>query len=486
MNDLMGGMTPSEYIQNEFVWPFEFRPYQNESIDDLVEYQKAGYYLPVGGGKTVVGFAAALYQAQHGRCEQIVIICPPILLDQWYDFVEEISALNGSMFNSLVYRGTPGQRRIMALAKQDVIIMSIQILKNDFRRLQPYLNAKKVTIILDEAQAIRNVSTKNYKAIRDVSETNNLMMLTGTPINNPLHCYAYIKQLFPEAYRSIKMFRNVHVAKEDFYGAATEFQNLDMLKSSLEVQAKIYDSADVIPDLPDIVYSVIQYDLSPTHAELYKKLVREELLVLEEEVIDATTAQNMYHKLQKLVLNPGIFSDQKVDRPVGLDVLDETLDELQLDGPLAKDKLIIFCNYRPSNELIYEYLEEKFPGQNRICYGGKLGGTGKNPQYIKEFLNDPNVKYMVASPKSIGVGLNLQSACRYILFMETPLTSNDFNQAYQRVVRSGQDMKCTVKFAVARHTIQEKIVAGVREKEALVQQLTPTQQNLLVALKDLA
>ena len=202
-------------------------------------------------------------------------------------------------------------------------------------------------------------------------------------------------------------------------------------------------------------------------------------------MIDATTAQNMYHKLQKLVLNPGIFSDQKIDRPAGLDVLDETLEELQLDGPLAKDKLIIFSNYRPSNELIFEYLESKFPGQSRICYGGKLGGTGKNPKYIKEFLENPEIKYMVASPKSIGVGLNLQSACRYILFMETPLTSNDFNQAYQRVVRSGQDMKCTVKFAVANHTIQLKIVSGVMEKEALVQQLTPTQQNLLVALKEL-
>ncbi|MDA3834559.1 MAG: hypothetical protein PF495_14330, partial [Spirochaetales bacterium] len=125
------------------------------------------------------------------------------------------------------------------------------------------------------------------------------------------------------------------------------------------------------------------------------------------------------------------------------------------------------------------------PGQSRICYGGKLGGTGKNNKYIREFLDDPNVKYMVASPKSIGIGLNLQSACRYILFMETPLTSNEFNQAYQRVVRSGQDMKCTVKFAVATGTIQEKIVAGVLEKEELVQLLTPTQQNLLVALKGL-
>lgn len=479
-------MKPSEYIQEEFSWPFPFRGYQCETIDELVEYQKGGYYLPIGSGKTVVSFAAALIQAQFGRCDQIVIICPPILLKQWYDFVEEISELNDNIFNSLLYQGSPAKRKAFNIDKPDVIIMTIQILKNDFRRWLNHLDEISATIILDEAQCIRNIATKNYKAIRDITVTNNLMMLTGTPVNNPMHGYAYIKQLAPEIYRSMRMFRNIHVAQEDFYGQATEFQNLDLLKENLSIQAKIYDGADIIPDLPDVVFSTVQYELSAAHRKLYKQLVREELLVLESEVIDATTAMLMYHKLQQIVLNPGKFSDQKIPRPAGLDVLDETLEELQLDGPLAKDKLIIFSNYRPSNELIFNYLESKFPGQVRICYGGPLGGTGKNIKYIDDFLHNPEVKYMVASPKSIGVGLNLQEACRYILFMETPLTSNDFNQAYQRVVRSGQTMKCTVKFAVAIQTIQELIVANVKEKESLVQQLTPTQQNLIVALKDLS
>ncbi len=478
-------IAPSDYIQRYFNWPFKFRGYQCETIDELVEYQKAGYYLPIGGGKTVVALAAALYQAQQNKCKQITVICPPILLDQWTEFIEEISELNDGMFDVLLYKGSPAKRRALDIESPDFIVMTVQILKNDFKRLYPHFNQTESTIIVDEAQCIRNVSTKNYKAVRDITVTNNLMMLTGTPVNNPLHGYAYIKQIVPDLYRSMQMFRNIHVGKEDFYGQAIEFKNLDLLKENLEIQSKIYDSADVIPDLPEVVYSVVQYDLSPAHTKLYNQLVREELLVLENEVIDATTAQNMYHKLQKLVLNPGIFSDQKIARPTGLDVLDETLQELQLDGALAKDKLIIFCNYQPSNELLFEYLDKMYPGKVRICYGGKLGGTGKNPKYIKQFLNDPEVKYMVASPKSIGVGLNLQSACRYILFMETPLTSNDFNQAYQRVVRSGQDLKCTVKFAVANATIQGKIVASVKEKESLVQQLTPTQQNLLVALREL-
>ena len=39
-------MKPSEFIQECFNWPFKFRDYQNETIDDLVGYQKGGYYLP--------------------------------------------------------------------------------------------------------------------------------------------------------------------------------------------------------------------------------------------------------------------------------------------------------------------------------------------------------------------------------------------------------------------------------------------------------
>lgn len=459
-------MLPHELVLKHYKLPFALRRFQEEVIEELADLPRTGLFMDVGTGKTAVSTVIALYKKLIGEIEQTLVLMPPILLPQWYMWLQEIGA------SAAMYRGFPAVRQKMKLGA-DFILMSQQIFKRDYARLWNEFRPRNFFTIIDEASSVRNPATQNYKRVRDFTLGQQFTLLTGTAINNPLHAYGYIKLKTPSIYRSFDHFKQLHVTNTDFFGQPTAYANLDLLAESLLVNS-VRVKADDVLDLPEIQYIPVHYELVPAHMKLYRKLMDEQLLQLEDgSVIDATTAQRLYHISQQIILSPAKYG--AAVEPSGFRVLDETLDDLE------GSKLVIFNNYQATNEAVFDYLVAK--GLNPVlCYGGSRSRAGLTERNLQKFLLDPMCRICVASPKSIGVGLNLQSACRYILFLELPLTSNDFAQAVGRVHRQGQDKSVFIKIAIAIGTIQEYLRKQVAEKDDLVQQIMPSKQNLRAAL----
>lgn len=66
----------------------------------------------------------------------------------------------------MCYRGSKAQRAALSF-DADFILMGIQIFKRDYERVVSELSHKRVHVILDEAQCIKDVGTDNYKKYRD-------------------------------------------------------------------------------------------------------------------------------------------------------------------------------------------------------------------------------------------------------------------------------------------------------------------------------
>ena len=462
-------MLPSQ-INEIYKFPFQPMGHQIESLDASYGSDKWGFYIFAGGGKTYTATAAALYQIYEGMAERCIIICPPILILQWCRWLKEVGNLNGG-FSITAYKGTPKQREKLRL-DSDFTVMSIQIFKRDHARIKKQLRKNRVVLIVDEAQMVRNVSTKNFRFLRDSAIEHVLYLLSGTPLNSPINAYALIKLVTPDLYRSLGAFKNIHVATEDFWGAPKTYQNLDLLKSNLELGATFVDAADAV-DLPEITYTPIVYDLAPAHMKLYNKLVDEEMLILEDEVVDATQAMKLYHKCQELVINPADFSDGAVKISAAFELMDEILDEI------GNEKIIIFSHHRLSNSNILTHLANK-----KIKAVGVYGvNTPKvNQKNVDNFITDDTVQCLVANTKSGGVGLNLQVA-RYILFLECPLTSNDFQQTIARIHRTGQKNGCTVWLIIANNTIQATIARNVTNRDEVLQEVVQSKESISKALK---
>lgn len=470
-------MNPCDLVIREYPIPFTLRKDQVDAINKVCneEWDRAALFMDVGVGKTVVATLITLWMALAGKLDHMVIVMPPILLDQWAEWFEEFPDLTLA-----TYYGAPKKRKAIDL-DVDVLLMTPGIFKNDFEHIKEFHRDRKTMLMVDEAAMLRRIDTLIYSAVREFThrlENKSLLMLTGTALGAPSHAYAYISLNTPEVYRDHLRFILKHVEYVDQYGEPSKYKNLDLLQENLMKQT-VWTKAEDVIDLPAVTCDAKVYTLSPAHYRLYNKLVEEKLLELDDGVIlDGTVPERMRHTCQRAILSPAEFGGEKIE-PNGFQLIDNFVEELGIPAG-SGEKLIIYCNYNVTNEAVYEYVTKKLKLKAVLAYGKT--GPKKNLKSVGQFLKDPEVQVLVAHPISIGIGLNLQKVCRAILFLEIPLTANQYVQALGRVKRTGQLRKIIVWLATARKTIQMALRRTVTKNEDLVQIMMPTKDTMRRAL----
>lgn len=443
--------------------PFELVPLQKEDALSAVRSGRFGLFYAVGGGKTVVSTVVSkLWEDDH-----TLVVCPPILLPQWEEWLHTCQELDTSIF--------AGPKRTTGMLNHRWVIMSHAIFRDSFITILQQFKGKTVNVLLDEAQSIKNPKSKLYKCILQfVAPDRNLLMLTATPTSKPQDTYTYMKLKTPTVYRSMGHWTNVHVDKVDIFGAITAYKNLDMLAENFSLKAVARTKRDLFGDNLDPIFQPMQYDLAPAHLKLYHKLAEEQLLLLDNgEKIDATSAQRLRHALQQIVLNYARFSGRETDKATGLDLLDEVIEEVDPMKP-GNSKLAIWTYYKNSSRLVTSYLQEKYGKQAVVAAYSEVDSA----KSVKAIMNDDNCRILVGQPSSVGVGLNLHHVCSEMLFLEQATTPMQTRQAIGRVDRAGQKIKPTIRFAQARGTIQIAMFKDLLRNDDLVTQVERTPKSL--------
>ena len=470
-------MKPCDLVVQEYPIPFKLRQDQVDAINTVCEsgWSRAALFMDVGVGKTVTATLITLWRALAGEVDRVLIIMPPILLDQWAEWFEEFPDL--TLETSW---GSKAKRKKINL-DVDVLLTTPGMFKNDFEILKEFHRHEKTMLIVDEAAMLRRISTLLYAAVREFTHTlenKSLLMLTGTALGAPAHAYGYISLKTPEIYRDHLRFVLKHVEYTDQYGEPSKYKNLDLLTENLMKQT-IWTKAEDVLDLPKLTCSAKVYSLSPAHYKLYNDLVEEKLLELDDgQILDGTIPERLRHTCQKAILSPAVYGGEKIE-PNGYQLIDNFVEELGITAG-AGEKLIIYCNYNVTNEAVYEYVTKKLKLNAVLAYG--VSGPKKNLESLNKFLTDPSVQILVAHPISIGVGINAQKVCRAALFLEIPLTSNQYIQAVGRIKREGQTRPIIVWLATAKRTIQVSLRRTVTRSEDLVQQILPTKDSMRKAL----
>ncbi len=470
-------MEPCDLVVKEYPIPFDLRQDQVDAINKVCTegWESASLFMDVGVGKTVTATLITLWKALAGEVDHILIVMPPILLDQWPEWFEEFPDLT-----TAVYYGPPKKRKTISL-DVDVVFTTPGMFKNDFERIKDFYRDKKVMLIVDEAAMLRRIDTLIYAAVREFThmlENKSLLMLTGTALGAPQHAYAYISLNTPDAYRDHLRFTLKHVEYVDQYGEPTKYKNLDVLQKNLMLQT-IWTKAEDVLDLPEVTTAAKLYSLTAKHYKLYNDLVEEKLLELDDGVIlDGTIPERMRHTCQKAILSPAEYGGETIE-PTGFALIDNFTEELGMNAG-SGEKLVVYCNYNVTNEAVFDYITNKLK-LNAVQAYGKMGPK-KNLKKVKEFLTDPKVQILVAHPISVGIGLNLQKVCRAVLFLEIPVTANQYIQALGRVKREGQTRPIIVWLATAKKTIQVSLRRTVTKNEDMVQTMMPTKDTMRKAL----
>jgi len=141
-------MTEVDELLKQFEFPFTLHDYQKAGVfesgmrDCVLLRHKIGY------GKSAIGLGAALFYSVYDDVEQILIVVPPVLINQWVEFVSQVKGIP----SVLVFRGNPRERQAMNLLTPAVVIVSTNIFrsKESHKRFIEMGEHSKLAIIYDE------------------------------------------------------------------------------------------------------------------------------------------------------------------------------------------------------------------------------------------------------------------------------------------------------------------------------------------------
>ena len=445
----------------------ELRPYQEDGFRWLARMGRwgAGACLAddMGLGKTVQTLAALLDRATNGPA---LVVAPTSVVHNWLDEARRFAPT----LNVRAYTGPAAARarRLDGLGPFDLVVTTYGLLRIDAEVLTAI---DWHTVVLDEAQAIRNPGTKRARTARKLKASFRVVT-TGTPIQNSLvDLYSLFAFLNPGMLGSGKHFRENFALPVGRDGDPAARKRLRRLISPFVLRRV---KADVLDDLPPRTEVTLHVEMSAEEAALYEALRQRAMEDLEALAQGGEGpgdgAERGRRRLQVLAhltrLRLACCNPRLVD-PDGppsskLRTFATTLDELRR----GRHKVLVFSQFVRHLKLIEEHLTEA-----GIPYQYLDGSTPAKvrSERIAAFQAGEGDAFLI-SLKAGGVGLNL-TAADYVIHMDPWWNPAAEDQASDRAHRIGQTRPVTIYRLVAKGTIEEQIVELHRSKRELADRL---------------
>ena len=448
------------------------RPYQKAGVEYLRRTTAAGLGAcladDMGLGKTLQLLALAALWKRRGEIAPlpVLVVMPASLLSNWRAEAARFTPnLRVGVYHpsDAAFRQTPAtQRETPAfLAQFDLLLTTY----GQFTRAAGLRKLPFAAVIADEAQAIKNPGSAQSKALRAVVSPRRLA-LTGTPVENRLaDLWSLFDFLNPGLLGSLKAFREA-TAKTDDFSVVRRLTRPFILR-------RLKTDKRIVADLPDKTEIDVAAPLSPKQAALYERTVADL-----RETLTAAAADPSPMKRRGLVLaymlrfkqicdHPALFLGNGDFRP-GDSGKFLVLRERAAEVAARQEKMLVFTQYRQMAEPLADFLATVFGRPGLILHGGTpVAARGR---LVREFQDPAGPPFFVLSVKAAGTGLNLTAASHVVHFDRwwNPAVEN---QASDRAYRIGQKRNVLVHKFVVPGTLEEKIDAMLKEKQALADAL---------------
>jgi SNF2 family DNA or RNA helicase len=420
----------------------------------------------MGLGKTIQGLAMLQARAEGGPA---LVIAPASVTRNW---VREAAKFAPTLNPVLLGQGDRAEA-IAAVGPYDMLVVSYGLLPFEGEALA----AKRFgTIILDEAQAIKNRGTKRSQVAMSL-QGDFRVATTGTPIENHLgELWNLFQFLNPGLLGSFQRFNEKYTLPITKNNDNERRQQLRRLIQPFILRRR---KEEVLEELPPKTEITLHVELSPEERAFYEALRQRAL-----ESIDDSDGQNRRFQIlaQLMKLRQAACHPQMVDPTVNigsskLELLAETVRDLTESG----HKVLIFSQFVRHLKLVeawvqsegieYQYLDGSTPGKKR-------------DEAVQAFQRGEGDVFLI-SLKAGGTGLTL-TAADYVIHLDPWWNPAVEDQASDRAHRIGQQRPVTVLRFVSENTIEEKIVELHAQKRDLADSLLAgTEQSASLSAEDL-
>jgi SNF2 family DNA or RNA helicase len=411
---------------------FEPFDHQRKTASFLVANHRAFCFNEQGTGKTASVIWGADQLMNAGIVKRVLIVCPLSIMQ---------SAWQADLFKFAVHRsvdvayGDAKKRAKIVLSKAQFVIINYdglttiadELLNNDCFDL----------VVIDEANAYKNVQTKRWKLMNKlVRPSTRLWLLTGTPASqSPLDAYGLGRLCAPQkAPRFFGDYRESVMQQFSMYRWIPR-PNAEQIVFDM-LQPAIRFTKEECLDLPEVIHTSRYAPLTPSQRKYYKELKDQMLLEAAGEEISSVNAAAKMNKLLQISCG-AVYSDSgavvEFDVSDRLKAIREVIEE-------ASHKVLIFVPFKHTISMLNEYLKKE--GITCEVINGDVPVQART-RIFKNFQETKDPRVLIIQPQAAAHGVTLTAA--NVVIWYAPVTSTEtYLQANARINRPGQRNAMTI------------------------------------------
>jgi superfamily II DNA or RNA helicase len=433
------------------------RDYQREALGWMRFLRDFGFggclADDMGLGKTVM--VLAMLDARRNdpdkRRRPSLVVMPRSLIFNW----TSEAARFAPGLRLLDFAHSERQATIAGIAEADVVLITYGTLRRDIEVLK---DLEFDYVVLDEAQAIKNVATATAKAVR-LLRADHRLALTGTPIENHLgELYSLFEFLNPGLLGSGRV-----LDARRLLGGATSPEYLSRLAAGLRPFFLRRTKEKVTPELPPRTDETLYCELDGEQRRIYNELRQHYRNTLLKKIDKQGMVRSRFDILEALLrlrqaaCHTGLVQPTRSGDSAKFELLLPRLAELIGEGR----KALVFSQFTSLLGLLRPLLDS-----DRVSYEYLDGKTRDREARVARFQGDPSCSLFLISLKAGGVGLNL-TAAEYVFLLDPWWNPAVEMQAIDRTHRIGQDKPVFAYRLVARDTVEERILELQAQKRTL-------------------
>ncbi|WP_438493202.1 DEAD/DEAH box helicase [Paenibacillus sp. IHBB 3054] len=459
------------------------RPYQERGFQWLAALSGLGFGVcladDMGLGKTVQVITCLLDRAltapPEEKREPVLILCPTSLLGNWQ---RELQRFAPSLSVHIHHGGrrVRGEGFIDLATSHEIVLTTYHLAGRDSEDLA---GVRWSTVVLDEAQYIKNHRTKQAQSVMKLSAPHRIAM-TGTPVENRLgELWSIFHFLNPGYLGTYHSFRQRYVSGE----GGERLRELHRLVSPFLLR-RLKSDPDISKDLPEKLELKSYCPLTETQAALYQGVVDEMLGVIGERsgMARRGLVLSSLTKLKQICDHPQLYRKeegrtQRSEHSGKMDVMFEVLDSIAELGESA----LIFTQYVAMGELLVSRLAKRYGSPPLFLHGGVP--KRERDEMVHAFQEGEGPAFFVLSLKAGGVGLNLTRA-NHVIHYDRWWNPAVENQATDRAFRIGQHKNVQVHKLICQGTLEERIDELIERKKSLSEQVVGSGENWLTEMSN--
>ena len=457
-------------------------PYQKETFDEGMSYDKYIYNLQQGLGKSLCTLATVVKRMELGQVNKcLVIVAVNGLKFTWEHEIEKHLVgykckILGNRQNSKGVWQTKGSKEKLEDLK--TIDYDVQFYITNIETIRD----KKITdrlarlldkgvfncIVVDEAHKCSSPSAQQTKALLKLeNHVKYSYLLTGTILmNKPDDLYTPLKITGAQE-SNFTQFKQRYNVYGGFGGwAVVGHKHLDELQAKLSSVSKRLKKEEVLKELPPKTYKEEFIEMGAKQSKIYKDVLADIITNIDNISLSVDPLAQMIRLRQATadtsILSSTVKESVKFDR--ALELINDIID--------SGESVIVFSNWETVISNFRAYLKK-----NKLESAVVTGKITDRESELKKFSTKDSCHVILGTVGALGTGYTLNKASN-VIFLDEPWTKAVKEQAEDRCHRIGQKNNVTIYTLICKDTIDERVHSIVKKKGAMGDALVDKQYDL--------